>query len=65
MEKNGEVEIVREHRKETVMMRSSGILELLPWIPRECHLRFVVSNTDFIFLQDGPFDCHGKRLYCY
>lgn len=58
MEKNGEVEIVREHRKETVMMRSSGILRLLPWI-LECHLRFVVSNTDFIFLQDGPFDCPG------
>ena len=29
MEKNGEVEIVREHRKETVMMRSSGILGVI------------------------------------
>jgi len=43
------------------MMKSSGILLVMPWI-LECQLSFVVGNTDFIFLQDGPFDCHSKRL---
>lgn len=47
MEKKGEVEMVREHRKETVMMRSREYHVIA--VILECHLRFVVSNTDFIF----------------